>query len=76
MITRDPLQVPIYTDKYWSTLEDIPGRQVAHMMEIVEKNPPKKALPRTTGLDPEARKKLEEGYNLACIRFARESLGL
>jgi hypothetical protein len=76
MITRDPLQVPIYTDKYWSTLEDIPGRQVAHMMEIVEKNPPKKPLPRTTGLDPEARKKLEEGYNMACIRFARESLGL
>ena len=46
------------------------------MMEIIEKNPPKKPLPRTTGLDPEALRKLEDGYNLACIRYARESLGL
>jgi sugar phosphate isomerase/epimerase len=75
-ITRDPLEIPIYTDKYWATFEDIPGRQVARMMEIVEKNPPKKPLPRTTGLDPAARKKLEEDNNLACIRYARENLGL
>jgi sugar phosphate isomerase/epimerase len=76
MITRDPLEVPIYTDKYWVTFEDIPGHQVAHMMEIIEKNPPKKPLPRTTGLDPAARKKLEEDYNLTCIKYARQNLGL
>jgi sugar phosphate isomerase/epimerase len=76
MITRDPLEVPIYTDKYWVTFPDMPGKQVAHMMEIIEKNPPKKPLPHTSGLDPESRKKLEEGYNLQCIRYARESLGL
>jgi len=76
MITRDPLKVPIYTDKYWVTFGDVPGRQVAHIMEIVEKNPPKKPLPRITGLDGAARKQLEEGYNLACIRYAREKLGL
>jgi sugar phosphate isomerase/epimerase len=76
MITRDPLEIPIYTDKYWVTLGDIPGRQVAHLMEIVEKNPPKKPLPHTTGLDPAGRKALEEGYNLACIRYARANLGL
>jgi hypothetical protein len=33
-------------------------------------------LPHTSGLDPAARKTLEEGYNLTCIRYARESLGL
>jgi sugar phosphate isomerase/epimerase len=76
MITRDPLEIPIYTDKYWATFGDVPGQQVARMMEIVEKNPPKKPLPRTTGLDPAAKKTLEEGYNLACIRYARENLGL
>jgi sugar phosphate isomerase/epimerase len=76
MITRDPLKVPIYTDKYWVTFGDIPGRQVARIMEIVEKNPPKKPLPHTTGLDGAARKKLEDDYNLACIRYARENLGL
>ncbi|HTB14413.1 MAG TPA: TIM barrel protein [Bryobacteraceae bacterium] len=76
MITRDPLKVPIYTPKYWATFEDIPARQVARIMEIVEKNAPKKPLPKTTGLSAEQQLKLEEGYNLACIRYARENLGL
>lgn len=76
MITRDPLKVPIYTDVYWVTFEDIPPRQVAHLMEIVEKNPPKRPLPSITGLDLAARKKAEEDYNLACIRYARANLGL
>jgi len=76
MITRDPLKVPIFTGGYWVTFEDVPARQVARIMEIVEKNPPKKPLPKTTGLSAAEQVKLEEGYNLACIRYARENLGL
>jgi 3-oxoisoapionate decarboxylase len=76
MITRDPLKVPIYSAKYWVTFEDLPARQVARIMEIIEKNPPKTPLPKVTGVGPEERVKLEEGYNLASIRYARENLGL
>jgi sugar phosphate isomerase/epimerase len=76
MITRDPLKVPIYTPNYWATFEDVPGRQVARIMEIIEKNPPKKPLPKTSGLSPAEQLKLEDGYNLACIRYAREHLAL
>lgn len=76
MITRDPLKVPIYTDQYWVTFQDVPGQQVARMMEIVQKNPPKKPLPTIAGLDGPARKQLEEDYNVACIRYARKNLGL
>ncbi len=76
MITRDPLKVPIYTDQYWVTFEEIPAHQVARMMEIIQKNPPKKPLPTIAGLDPAARKKAEEDYNLACIKYARQHLGL
>jgi len=76
MITRDPLKVPIFTDQYWVTFEDIPAHQVAHLMEIIQKNPPKKPLPMTTGLDGPSRKKAEEEYNLACIKYARQHLGL
>lgn len=76
MITREPLKVPIYTDQYWVTLQDIPGRQVARTMDAIQKNPPKKPLPTVSGLDPAARKKLEEDNNLACIRYARQNLGL
>jgi 3-oxoisoapionate decarboxylase len=76
MITRDPLKVPIYTDQYWVTLNDIPGRQVARIMEIIQKNPLKEPLPKTTGLGLEERRKLEEDYNLSCIKYARKNLEL
>lgn len=76
MITRDPLKIPIYTDQYWVTFEDIRGRQVAQIMEIIQKNPPKGPLPKTAGLGLEERKKLEEDYNLACIKYARKNLDL
>jgi sugar phosphate isomerase/epimerase len=76
MITRDPLKIPIYTDKYWATFEDLPGRQVAQIMEIVQKNPPKGGLPKVSGLSPAEQLRLEDGYNLACIQYARGKLGL
>ena len=76
MITRDPLKVPIFTDKYWATFQELPGRQVARIMEILQKNPPRNPLPKTTGLGPAEQLKLEDGYNLACIQYARQNLGL
>ncbi|HEX4232597.1 MAG TPA: TIM barrel protein [Bryobacteraceae bacterium] len=76
MITRDPLKVPIYTDRYWVSLDEIPGQQVAQMMELIQKHPPKGPLPKTAGLNLEDRRKLEENYNLACIKYARQNLEL
>jgi hypothetical protein len=46
------------------------------MMEIIQKNPPKKPLPHVTGLDPAARKQQELDNNVACIKYARQNLGL
>ena len=43
MITRDPLKIPIYTDKYWATFSDpsteIPGRDVAMVLDTGEEEP-------------------------------------
>ena len=51
MITREPLKIPVYTEKYWATFDDtvspLPGRDLAHMLDLVRKNPPKQPLPRT-----------------------------
>ena len=37
MITRDPLKIPVFTDKYWVTFEDaaspLPGRDLARVLE-------------------------------------------
>lgn len=79
-ITRDPLKIPVFTDKYWVTFDDayspLPARDLAKTIEIVKKNPPKKPLPRTSGLSPEEQLKLEDENNLKSIVYARKFLEL
>ncbi len=78
MITRDPLKIPVFTDKYWVTFDDsyspLPGRDLAHVLEIVRKNKPKSPLPRTTGMSPEAQLKLEDDNISKSIDYARQYL--
>jgi sugar phosphate isomerase/epimerase len=80
MITRDPLKIPVFTAKYWATFDDsyspISGRDVAKVLSLVKKNPPKTPLPRVTGLNREEQVKLEDSYNLKCIAYARQNLNL
>ena len=80
MITRDPLKIPVFTDKYWVTFEDpsspLPGRDLAKILGMARKNPPKKPLPRVTGLSPEAAVKFEDDNNLKCIEYARQVLSI
>ena len=79
-ITRDPLKIPVFTNKYWVTFDDsyspLPGRDLARTLETVKKNPPKKPLPHVTGLSPAEQLKNEDENNLACILYARRNLGL
>ncbi len=48
MITRDPLKIPVLTDKYWVTFDDtyspLPGRDLAKIVELVNRNRPKNPL--------------------------------
>ncbi|MBN1567808.1 MAG: sugar phosphate isomerase/epimerase [Acidobacteria bacterium] len=80
MITRDPLKIPVFTSKYWATFDDdyspLPGRDLAKVLALVKKNPPKAPLPRTSGLSREEQVKLEDECNLKCIAYARQHLNL
>ena len=80
MITRDPLQIPVLTAKYWATFDDVhsplPGRDLAKVLMLAKRNRPKAPLPRTSGLNPEAQVKAEDDYNMKCIEFARQNLNL
>jgi 3-oxoisoapionate decarboxylase len=77
MITREPLQIPVFTKKYWATFDDsyspLPGRDLARMLEIV-KTPAKKPLTTTAGLSPEAGLKLEDDMINRSIAWARANL--
>jgi sugar phosphate isomerase/epimerase len=80
MITRDPLQVPVLSPRYWLTFDDayspLPGRDLAKVLMLLRNNPPKVPLPRTGGLNPDAQVKAEDDYNMKCIEYARRNLSL
>jgi hypothetical protein len=77
MITRDPLEVPIFTEGYWKVYDDkspVPPRDLAMLIEWMRSHPPKKPLPRTSGLSPAERLRLEDELNQQCIDYARANL--
>jgi len=80
MITRDPLKIPVFTDKYWVTFSEpaspLSGSDLAHTLMTVKKHPPKQPLPRVTGLKPDAQLGLEDGCISRSITFARNRLHL
>ena len=79
MITRDPLKIPIFTRKYWATFDDVesplPGRDLARVMEILQKKSAK-SLPKTSGLSPEAALKLEDDCINKSIAWAKANLSV
>jgi sugar phosphate isomerase/epimerase len=78
MITRDPLKIPVFTDKYWVTFQDsyspLPGRDLAKTLDIVRKHKPKTPLPRLTGMSPKAQLKLEDENIAKSLSYARQYL--
>ena len=80
MITREPLKIPVFTAKYWATFDDprspLPGHDLAKMLELVKKSPPKVPVPHTAGLSPEAALKLEDDNNRESLVWARKNLDL
>jgi sugar phosphate isomerase/epimerase len=61
MITRDPLQIPCLTDKYWTTFNAMPARQLAECVGMVRAR--RQELPRVSHL-PEADKLKAEDDNV------------
>jgi sugar phosphate isomerase/epimerase len=80
MIVREPLKIPVFTDKYWVTFDDqyspLPGRDLAHTLDLVRKNKPKTPVPHTAGIAPEAFLKLEDECVARSIDWARRNLNL
>jgi sugar phosphate isomerase/epimerase len=74
MITRDPLQVPCLTDKYWLTFPDRSGKYLADTLAMVRKHQQK--LPTFDGLDKAMQLRLEDDNVKHCLNYARNSLDL
>ncbi len=76
MITRDPLEVPCLTDKYWATFEVVNGVQLARLLTRIRAHKPRAPLPRISGLTPAERYVLELELVERSIVYARDHLGL
>lgn len=77
MLTRDPLKVPIFTEQYWKVYDEkspAPARDLAMLIAWVRNNPPKRPLPKTSGLSPQGVLALEDKLNQECIDYARAYL--
>jgi 3-oxoisoapionate decarboxylase len=76
MITRDPLRIPCLTDDYWSTLAQVPSRDLARTLAMVKKHAAKEPLPRTSKLSPDDQRAAEDANVRRCLEHARERLEL
>jgi sugar phosphate isomerase/epimerase len=74
MITRDPLHVPCFTDKYWATFPDRNGIYLARTFRLVREH--RAELPKVSGLSHEEQLRMEEQNVVACLRYASEKLAL
>lgn len=76
MITRDPLRVPCLTERYWATLGEVPGRDLARTLRTVRAARPQRPLPRVSHLPLDEQVRREEQNVKQCLSFARNQLRL
>jgi hypothetical protein len=76
MITRDPLQVPCLTRKYWATFEELPGRYLAETLTLVRARAAPRPLPVVSGLPRAEQLRAEEENVRRSLRYAGDTLGL
>ncbi|MCH2212748.1 MAG: sugar phosphate isomerase/epimerase [Fuerstiella sp.] len=75
LITRDPIKVPVLTQKYWATFPDVPGRDLARTLRTVHESAAEE-LPYVTSLSPEKQVEREHTNVRASLTWARDHLGL
>jgi sugar phosphate isomerase/epimerase len=76
MITRDPLNVPCFDDPYWVTFPDRNGIYLARTLRFVNQHQPFGALAALSQVPRLQQAKVEDDNVIACLQYARTSLGL
>lgn len=74
LITRDPLKVPVLTDKYWVTWPERSGLYLERTLRMVKDNASKKPLPTISNLNAAAQFQVEESNNINCFAWALKAL--
>jgi sugar phosphate isomerase/epimerase len=75
LITRDALNVPCLTEKFWATMPTVSGSDLARTLRFVRENPAK-AVQQVSSLPLEKQVELEDANVAASLKYAREELSL
>lgn len=70
MITRDPLLIPCLTDKYWATMGDVRGTDLARTLARVRKETRPEPLPRISKLNQSDQIAAEDRHVLESFEFS------
>ena len=76
MITRDALEIPCLTERYWVTFPQLEGKYLARTLSMVREHTCKDALPSVTGLSDRERITYEDENVAKSFAYARQHLGL
>ncbi len=76
MMTRDPLRIPCLSEKYWATLERVPGQELARTLAMVRAHASKERLPRVGTWPLQEKLEAEETNVRRSVIFAAERLNL
>ncbi|MBI2927829.1 MAG: sugar phosphate isomerase/epimerase [Verrucomicrobia bacterium] len=75
-ITRDALQVPVWTDGFWATLSDTPAPELARTWQLVKAKSSPKPLVTVSTLPEAEQLALERRHVERSLVYAREKLEL
>ena len=75
LITRDPLKVPCLSEKFWATMPQVSGNDLARTLRFVREHPAK-SLQEVGSLSLEKQVELEDANIAASVKYAREELAL
>ena len=78
-MTRDALDVPCFTEKYWATYgkdEVMPAKDLAMTIATVRRTQSKDPFPKISAMSIDAQIALEDENNRNGLAYARETLGL
>lgn len=74
MITRDPLEIPVFEDKYWTTMAQVKASDLAGTLKLA-KSGKRKMLPAIGEKDLSSQISLEEANIRKSFSYGRQQLG-
>jgi sugar phosphate isomerase/epimerase len=73
LITRDPLKVPCLSEKFWATMPQVSGNDLARSLRFVREHPAQ-SLQEVGSLSLDKQLELEDANIAASLKYARQEL--